>query len=237
MRQGAAGRRDAHSSGHSPSHALLNGAAAPPVFGRDPQLGQIFRNMRVAMRLQREALARRLATTPTTIDDFEAGALTLLPNWKETVRIVRAYCEPLRLDPEPILWRLQGQLRALQGAPATPPPPPAVQPQGEHITTRPPPASLTRAEARTARQPRRRARMFALSAPFALLAGVAILTQVAPAPIYRAIAWLPAPLENAARSGADYLLLLSAPRREGLTWIDIGDPRLRKADKLTTSAP
>jgi hypothetical protein len=64
-----------------------------------------------------------------------------------------------------------------------------------------------------------------LSAPFAVIAGVAILAQVAPAPIYRAIAWLPAPLENPARTGADTLLLLTAPRREGLTWIDIGDPK------------
>ena len=59
------------------------------VAGRDVQIGHIFRNMRAAMRLPREAIARRLATTPGTIEDFENGAIASLPHWRETVRIVR----------------------------------------------------------------------------------------------------------------------------------------------------
>jgi len=30
-------------------------------------------------------------------------------------------------------------------------------------------------------------------------------------------------------------VLITAPRRDGLRWIEVGDPRLRKADKLDTS--
>jgi hypothetical protein len=35
--------------------------------------------------------------------------------------------------------------------------------------------------------------------------------------------------------GLDQVMLLTAPRREGLRWIEVGDPRLRKADKLQIS--
>ena len=74
-------------------------AVSEPLPGRDEQLGQIFINMRRAMNVSRETIARRLATRAQTIDDFEAGAVTALPHWKETERIVRGYCELLRLDP------------------------------------------------------------------------------------------------------------------------------------------
>ena len=50
------------------------------------------------------------------------------------------------------------------------------------------------------------------------------------------VALLPGPAEAAVRAGVDYVVLLAAPRREGLRWIEMGDPRLRKADKLQTSA-
>src|SRR4029078_7623488 len=75
-----------------------------PSAGRDVELVLIFVNMRRAMNVSRETIARRLATHTATIEDFEAGALTALPHWKETHRIVRGYCELLRIDPEPILW-------------------------------------------------------------------------------------------------------------------------------------
>ena len=83
------------------------------------------------MRLSREALARRLATTPGTIDDFETGTISNLPHWRETTRIVRGYCETLRLDPDPILWRIQNHLRAPEpptrsAADGRPPGPPAI---------------------------------------------------------------------------------------------------------------
>ncbi len=166
------------------------------------------------MRLPREAIARRLATTPGTIEDLENGALSSLPHWRETVRIVRGYCEILRLDPQPILWRMQSQWDAACLDDDPPTRSNGTRPQG------PPPAAL-RKEARTKPPagPARgagRARMFALSAPLALAAGAFYVAQTAPAPIYRAIALLPQAVAGTARAGMDNLVLYSAPRRDGL---------------------
>ena len=190
-------------------------AGADASAGRDPQIGHIFRNMRAAMRLSREALARRLVTTTVTIDDFESGSLTALPHWKETVRIVRAYCEPLRLDPEPILWRLQTQLSTATAPPAAstrPPAPPHASGADPARRTQfpPPPLSVPHADAPKAASPpqqrRSRARtLFALSAPFALLAALVLLAHLAPAPdLSRSSALLPAPMDGALRSGHGY---------------------------------
>ena len=199
---------------------------------RDAQIGHIFCNMRSAMRLPREAIARRLATTPGTIEDLESGAVSSLPHWRETSRIVRSYCELLRLDPQPILWRMQSQMRA-SGAYDDDPP-------TQSNATRPPgpPALLRKDGAKSpppARGRRRARRMFALSAPLALAAAAFYLAQAAPAPLYRAIGLLPVSIAGTARAGMDNLVLYSAPRRDGLRWIDVGDPQLRKVDKLQTS--
>jgi transcriptional regulator with XRE-family HTH domain len=235
MRQPTTGLRDAR-LGPSPARVVGNGLGEPAVSGRDPQLGHIFRNMRAAMRLSREALARRLATTPGTVEDFETGTISNLPHWRETTRIVRGYCETLRLDPDPILWRIQNHLRA--GGQADSPTRAAdVRPPS------PPPAVLRKGHARSEgdwgrsarRKGRRVLRLFAVSTPLALAAAAVYFANTAPAPVYRAIAQLPAPLSATARAGLDQLLLISAPRRDGLRWIDVGDPKLRKVDKLQTS--
>ncbi len=222
--------------------APAGAAAAPPAAGRDEDLGHIFRNMRLALRVSRETIARRLATSPRTIEDFENGAVSALPHWKETVRIVRGFCELLRLDPEPILWRLERQTRQVsQLAPAASPPTGDGPRTGAPGPQAAPPHALTRshgaaAAAGTQRRIRRRARaLFAWTAPVALFGGLFYLTQVAPLVLYHTVAVLPAPLYGPARSALDYVVLATAPTRDGLKWIEIGDPQLRKLDKLPTS--
>lgn len=233
MRLPGAELPDRRPRGPAPSlHSLANGLGAPAGLGRDAQIGHIFCNMRSAMRLPREAIARRLATTPGTIEDLESGAVSSLPHWRETSRIVRSYCELLRLDPQPILWRMQSQMRA-SGAYEDDPP-------TQSNATRPPgpPALLRKDAAKNPPPPRRRRRarrLFALSAPLALTAAAFYLAQAAPAPLYRAIGLLPVSIAGTARAGMDNLVLYSAPRRDGLRWIDVGDPQLRKVDKLQTS--
>jgi hypothetical protein len=222
MRQPAAGSRDARSRG-------------PGSRGHDPQIAHFFRNMRTATRLSRDAIARRLATTPATIEDLELGAVSALPHWPETVRIVRGYCELLRLDPEPLLWRIQQLLRAGDD-------PPPSRPVG------PPPPAL-RKERPRAPAPRRRRRglrkLVIMSIPPVVVAGLLYLAATAPAPFYRLLALLPSSVAEPARAGLDALVLYSAPRRDGSTrpcstakncyrWIDVGDPRVRKVDKLPT---
>lgn len=233
MRQVPEGREVRYDGRAAPRTQIS--AISEPSAGRDEQLGQIFLNMRLALRVPRETIARRLATTVAAIDNFEAGAVTALPHWKETQRIVYAYCELLRMDPDPILWRVRSHLQALASQAATrktvPPAPP-------RPAARTPRALTSRTETSRARPERRRRRaraLFALTAPVALLAGLVYLAQIAPRPVYRVIAWLPDRVEVPVRAGLDYVLLLTASRRDGLRWIDVGDPQSRKADKLPTA--
>jgi hypothetical protein len=196
----------------------------PPVPGRDPQIAHIFRNMRAAMRLPREAVARRLATTQAVIEELENGAFASLPHWPETVRIVRSYCELLGLDPQPLLWRFQQLLRGAGGA------------AGEDVPTRPanpPPMALRKPPPREPLSRHRSGvgRLLLLATPPVVMAGVASLAIWAPGPTYKAISRLPHSLAGPARAGMDLFVLYSAPRRDGLRWIDVGDPRLRKVDK------
>jgi hypothetical protein len=203
----------------------------PAVPGRDPQLAHIFRNMRAAMRLPREALARRLATTPGVIEDLENGAIVSLPHWPETVRIVRSYCELLRLDPQPLLWRIQQILRGSPGL------------AGQDVPSRP----VGHLPAVTLRKPpppepvdRRRSsgvgRLLLLASPPVAAAAAASLAILAPGPTYKLVSLLPPSVAGPARTGLDLLVLYSAPRHDGLRWIDVGDPRLRKVNKQPTKA-
>ena len=227
---------NAPSAGHS--GMALHFAEHPR--GQDDQIGHIFRSMRSAMNVSRETIARRLATSTATIDSFEAGSLPGLPHWKETARIIRGYCEMLRIDPEPLLWRMREQFNR----PASPARPDVGAPQQSRPAApwarpKPPPdATGARPERTKGRaRPRRRAvhMLFAASAPITIAAAVAILTQVAPGPMYRGIGMLPSLIATPVRAGLDHIVVLTAPKREGLKWIEVGDPRLRKADKLQTS--
>jgi cytoskeletal protein RodZ len=198
----------------------------------------MFRNMRVAMKASREMVARRLAIAVATIDSLESGAVAAFPHWRETERIVRTYCELLRLDPEPILWRIRGGVEALAGLAR---PEPVVSPH-------PPPRLSHRAAVAADRSAVDRQRpekspvnvfwrgrgrlLLALGAPLALVAAPIVVAELAAAPLYRGMALLPRALGAPLRQGLDQLLLLTAPRREGLRWVDVGDPRARKADKL-----
>jgi hypothetical protein len=244
MRQDPGGEPDAGNGGGFPPRVYAGANGSDASAWRDEQLGLIFRNMRLTMKVSRETIARRLATNPSSIDSFEAGAVSALPHGKETDRIVRGYCELLRVDPEPILWRIRSHMQALASQPRadvpTPPRPAPVSTAGRAAPRSQAAVKTerTKSERKQARSPRRRRRaraLFALSAPVALVAAVVYLAHAAPQPVYRAIALLPGPAEHAVRAGLDYLVLLTAPRREGLRWIEVGDPRLRKADKLQTS--
>jgi helix-turn-helix protein len=225
MRQPGAGSRNVPSRGPS-----LHAQPGPP--GHDPQIGKIFRNMRASLQASRETIARRLATTSAVIEDLENGSVASLPHWRETVRIVRTYCELLRLNPDPLLWRIDQLLRARSGAPgaAEAPAHPANFPP---LALRKPPSreppSREHRERRTGV-----GRLLLLATPPVMVAAVASLAMLVPGPIYKTITLLPASVAAPTRAGLDLLVLYSAPRRDGLRWIDVGDPRLRKVDKVRT---
>jgi transcriptional regulator with XRE-family HTH domain len=234
MRQDPGGKPDVGDGGHFPPGIYVG---ANREAWRDEQLGQTFRDMRLRMKVSRETIARRLATSPSTIDNFEAGAVTVLPHGKETERIVRGYCELLRADPEPILWRIRAHMQALasQAKSAAPSKVPAQTTGGRAAPRSRPVAKSERVKPRSPRRRLGARTLFALSAPVALIAAVIYLAHAAPRPMYRAIALLPDPARSAARAGLDYVVLITASHRDGLRWIEVGDPRLRKADKLQTS--
>jgi hypothetical protein len=181
-----------------------------------------------------EAIALRLGTSVKTIEDLENGAVTALPPWPETVRIVRAYFGLLQLDPGPVLKRLQllqqtsvSVEEAAADRAAAVGPSPKVLRGGR---------SREPAVVRPEREGGGLRRLLVLGAVPAILAGVAYLTVVAPAVGYRVISLLPASLAVPAKQGLDTVVLYSAPSREGLKWIDVGNPRLRRGDKLQTKS-
>src|SRR5262245_27117798 len=183
MKNGFVGERDVRLAG-STFPPVAAGASGEPTAGRDEQVGKIFRNMRSALKVPRDALARRLATSTAVIDSFEAGAITALPHWKETERIVRSYCDLLRFDPEPVLWRLRSQFQLVANY-ARPAPQPPSQPRtgaprtgGRDETSRA--AALG---SRPARRRRRARTLFVLSTPIVFAAGVVYLGQSASRPV------------------------------------------------------
>ena len=90
MKNGYLGERDVRLAGSRFPSSDRGAGGEWAAAGRDEQIGKIFRNMRTALKISRDALARRLATSPEVIDSFEAGAVSALPHWKETERIVRS---------------------------------------------------------------------------------------------------------------------------------------------------
>lgn len=219
-----------------------------PAVAHDEQLGQIFTNMRLAMKVSRETIARRLATSLFIVEAFETGTVSSLPHWRETARIVRGYCELLRLDPEPILWRLKGHYH-VSGLPLGLLAEDGSQTQARTRTTqgqtvpsqrsrtaatRSQPASA-RDSGRTSRRRRRRGRLLALSAPVLLAAAIALFAQRAPDTMYRAVAALPEGVASPLKYGVDLVVQAVAPTRNGLRWVEVSDPQLRKSDKLHTS--
>ena len=205
-------------------------AIGEPAAGRDEQLGNIFRNMRLSLRLSRDAMARRLGIQASIVNSFEAGAVTALPHWKETARIIGGYCELVRIDPEPILWRISSQLQAAAGQTRAA----SVRPHSPPSASSLPARRAERTMPRSGRGRRRARTLFVLTAPIALLAGAIYVAQTAPGEVYGAIRLLPDPIARPVRAGFDYFMLLTAQRRDGLRWLDAGDPRSRKADKLQT---
>jgi hypothetical protein len=214
-----------------------------PNVAHDVQLGQIFSNMRLAMKVSRETIARRLATSTFIIEAFETGTVPNLPHWRETARIVRGYCDLLRLDPEPILWRIKSHYHA-SGLPMG-----LLAHDGSRPAGSQPASETTRTQARTQqgqagrpsdgraerRRRKRRSRLLVLSTPLLVAGVVALSAQRAPDPVYTLVGLMPASVKAPLRAGFDGLVQIMAPVRDGLRWVELWDPQLRKADKLQTS--
>jgi hypothetical protein len=229
MRRSPAEGQNVRYDGRGSSRLAIS-SIGEPAAGRDEQLGSIFHDMRVSLKLSREGMARRLGVHASVVDCFESGVVAALPHWNETARIVGGYCELVRIDPEPVLWRISSQLQAASSYVKT-----SSRPQRASRNSAPRPE---RTEPRSGRRRRRARTLFVLTAPIAVLAGAIYVAQTLPGEVYgeayRAIRLLPDPIAKPVRVGFDYFMLLIAQRRDGLKWLETGDPRSRKADKLQT---
>lgn len=77
-----------------------------------------------------------------------------------------------------------------------------------------------------------RTRSLALVLFVVLPAALALSARQFPGLLYAAVMPLPPIIGEPLRSGVDHAVALLAPVRDGLTWIDVGDPGLRKSDRL-----
>ena len=227
-----------------------------PATGFDEWIGYEFSRMRADLRLTVTALARRIGTDVSTINNFEAGAINALPAWQETVRIVDGYAMMLGIDPSRILSRILIH-QPIESSGTNHRHPvgslPLLLTQASSEQTVPvPDGSNRRRSSRDAadqagresvvndtrlRRRRRSRRLAAIAVPFVLVGVLGLWVQSSPRTVYALAAAMPSPMRTSLTAGADYLILQTAPSRDGLKWIDVGDPRARKADKLRVGMP
>jgi hypothetical protein len=216
--------------------------------GVDERLATIFQDMRRGLNLPVEKLALALKTTPHVIQLLEAGQVRAFPAWPETVRIVTELGRLYRVDTRPILNRIRGQAgpAGLEQVPAPQETTISAKAVAATLDSRHPlvramsrrrrgkqdssdPETRRRVKRRTTRAART---LFALSAPVALVGGLVWLAQAQPWLILQTVSALPEPVARMVRPAAGALIVHLAPWRDGMRWIEVGDPRLRKTDKL-----
>jgi hypothetical protein len=193
----------------------------------------LFRDLRNALRLTPHQAAAHLLTRPDVIEAFEAGEFELLPPWPETARVIMAYTSMAGIDGLPILRALAEALRTpAQTARALPSSPQGSQRlQVERIrqagtalangAKKLPAGALKQVRERPERA------FYAVSLPLAI-----ILLLLNTSVLQAAFSHVPRPISRMAQDVRQFFQVQFAPVREGLRWIDVDDPRRRRADKL-----
>jgi hypothetical protein len=218
-------------------------------------IGGLFVELRRALRLSMPEAARQLDTRVDVIDALEQGDVRRLPPWPETVLIVSTYTRLGGIDPLPMLEVIRSEMRAAEATLDLKPAPAAAVSadavvsrlrEASRIATQAVEAGMASVEATGRRLslvdvqtwlaglwrgPRTPRQVMALAIAAAL--PFLILLLLADGRTARGVAaLLPYPLSDAALGVNEMLVRLVAPRREGLTWIEVSDPQVRKTDKL-----
>lgn len=206
-------------------------------------------------------VAARLGTSSEVVIALESGHVAALPPWPESARVVGAYLSAANIDARPVLSTLKSAVIAAEGqrrGGALAPPrlargtAPAKSAARRSLRERMAPGLLAIRLPLSSlqiggRMPRLLSRLAAvypgarlprpswrttlsLGVPVLLLVAV---TQTRIADV--AAASMPAPIGNALRGASEHVRVLLAPKFEGLTWIDVADPRSRRADKLPSA--
>lgn len=213
-------------------------------------VARLFRDLRAALRVTPHQIAAHLVTRSDTIAALEAGDFEHLPPWHETSRIVLAYTALAGIDGRPVLAAVADVVRRSPHAPlqlAAPVAKPAATPMQAPPQALPPErpraanvSTFVRAGSAIAngakrfpagalKQVRQRPQraLYAVSLPLGL-----VMFMFNTSTLQAAFSNVPRPIARVAQDVRQYFQVQFAPVREGLRWIEVDDPRRRRADKL-----
>jgi transcriptional regulator with XRE-family HTH domain len=254
---GPVGARNSSGPIRAASHPAQRGQAPSAA-----EIGALFRDLRRILRLSIPDLAARLGTRLDVIAALERGEISRLPPWPETVRVVTGFTSLARIDPRPVLAIIRGQmeggatvvgardarrqpLRSLARATAS---------AARRV------AATTRSAASVAWGARGAMAQSWIASEAAdmdveadarhsmawlgrtgimvlLVLSLTFATYLARSTgLEGALANLRTPIERLVSKTHDYIVrrTASAPSSDELKWIDVGDPRSRRADRLRT---
>jgi hypothetical protein len=198
-------------------------------------IARFFTDLRRALRLTLPQAAQYMRVHPEIIEALETGQVEYLPSWPQTAQIIMAYTSVANIDGRPVLTAVGGLLIALQQAPEPPP----VQPQDSYAAQA---GYVTQAGGHFVRagsviangarrlpkdamhqiRERPQRALYALSLPLFIL-------LFFHASIFDGIT---RPFSVAVNYASAYFQEHFAPVRDGFHWIEVSDPRSRRADKL-----
>lgn len=181
-----------------------------------------FGQLRQYLGLTREQAAVRLQTHPSVIAALETGTLSDLPPWWQTHHIVSTYTAMAGIYPAPALHSLE--LCYFPAAVAVQVSEPENEPD-TGVTVR----RSSRFQFLASIMPRRWPLWrIAVVAGVLMVAGLGAQSSMLEA----AVSKLPAPVGDMVRHAKNALLFKTTRTFEGMTWIDVDNPRTRRADKL-----
>jgi hypothetical protein len=228
------------SSGFRPDRSGSTSTATSPA----SKIGPLFRDLRRCFRFSVPEVAFRLGTRIDVIEALEAGDVSKLPPWPETVRLVTAYTGFAQIDPRPVLEVISDELAALRKRSAKGPVRRSktlrvgVERVAAHLAStlnvRRLAETLAQIKASSAlRWPLALAQGRRSPARLALACAVlaALLTSLIQSPVLQASGGSGA-LGRVILTVQDYVLQRSSTKKNGMTWIDVEDPRSRRTDKL-----
>lgn len=204
---------------------------APPVSrgatsSADAECARFFRELIRYLGASRTELALRLGCNAHVLEALERGDIEGLPPWPETVRIVTGLTSPAGIDPRPALQLIGRRWKAAADTP------PRRAPRQSAISV------LEKARAGFSRvalfkaRPPLRAWVYAaaIAAPLAFAVFAARPTAIL------AAASAPEPFAGLFRGAREFVFYQTTPRKDGLLWIEVDDPRRRRGDKLPAAA-
>jgi transcriptional regulator with XRE-family HTH domain len=190
----------------------------------DALTGLTFRTIREQEGLAISVLARRVGATPATIEVLESGQLSAFPGRAELTRLLAAYAVIAATDLTPIAQRLDKLLPHLteierQQAAAH------QEYFGEHHAT----------QTLTQRTRFKSMRVLLAGAPLLAILVLATTAHTSPQTLLAVTDTMPALMRGYAKSGLAMITPVKLTQSDGLVWIEVADPRSRKADRLMTS--